>query len=216
MKLSNPTDTEVWLSFKNGDDRAASYIYREYFPVLYRYGLKFTTLTSLVEDTIQDLFTELVKNRKTLGDTDNILYYLLKSFRRKLLRRMENASRYDLTGEITDEYPFEMVWSVEHELIVNEESEQRSAMLLKALGELTPRQKEAIYLRFTKELDYTVIAEIMNISVEACRNLISKAISMMKKRINEKAWKIFVFFDDIFLYVAFLLIEAKLWIAKNT
>jgi len=186
MKLSNPTDTEVWLSFKNGDDRAASYIYQEYFPVLYRYGLKFTTLTSLVEDTIQDLFTELVKNRKTLGDTDNILFYLMKSFRRKLLRRMGNANRYDLTGEITDEYPFEMVWSAEHDIILEEESKQRSQMLLKALGELTPRQKEAIYLRFTKELDYAVIAEIMNISVESCRNLISKAISMMKKRISEK------------------------------
>lgn len=204
MKFSDLTDIEIWLSFKKGDNSAVSFIYREYFPVLYRYGLKFSADTFLIEDTIQDLFTELIKNRETLGETDNILFYLLKSFRRKLLRKMENANRYDLTGEMTDEYPFEVVWSAEHELIVEEESKQRSSLLLKALSELTPRQKEAVYLRFTKELDYAIIAEIMNISIEACRNLISKAISTMKKRISEKGWKIFVFFDDILLYAAFI------------
>lgn len=204
MKFSDSTDMELWLSFKRGDNSAVSFIYREYFPVLYRYGLKFSVDTFLIEDTIQDLFTELIKNRETLGDTDNILFYLLKSFRRKLVRKMENANRYDFTGEMTDEYPFEVVWSAEQELIVEEESKQRSSLLLKALSELTPRQKEAVYLRFTKELDYAVIAEIMDISIEACRNLISKAISNMKKQIDEKGWKIFVFFDDILLHGAFI------------
>ena len=185
-KFSDLTDMEIWLSFKKGDNRAVSFIYREYFSVLYRYGLKFSVDTFWVEDTIQDLFADLIKNRETLGDTDNILFYLLKSFRRKLLRKMKKENRYDLTGEMTDDYPFEVVWSVEHELIAGEESDLRSSFLLKALEELTPRQKEAVYLRFTKELDYTVVSEIMNISVEACRNLISKAISNIRKQINKK------------------------------
>lgn len=186
-KLSSLTDSEIWHLFKKGEERAISWIYNKYFPNLYRYGLKFKVDTSLIEDTIQDLFTEMIKNRETLGETDNILFYLLKSFRRKLLRKMASTNRYDLTGEKPDNYPFEVVWSAEHDLIVEEESRQRSTMLLKALGELTPRQKEAVYLRFTKELDYTAIAEIMNISVEACRNLISKAIINMKKRISRKS-----------------------------
>ncbi|NLH30159.1 MAG: hypothetical protein GX479_08160, partial [Bacteroidales bacterium] len=55
---------------------------------------------------------------------------------------MKKENRYDLTGEMTDDYPFEVVWSVEHELIAGEESDLRSSFLLKALKELTPRQKE--------------------------------------------------------------------------
>ena len=186
IKFSDLTDIEIWLSFKKGDNSAVSFIYREYFPVLYRYGLKFSADTFLIEDTIQDLFADLIKNRETLGDTDNILFFLLKSFRRKMLRKMKRENRYDLTGEMTDDYPFEVVWSAEHELIAGEESDLRSSFLLKALKELTPRQKEAVYLRFTKELDYAIIAEIMNISIEACRNLISKAISNIRKQINKK------------------------------
>ncbi|MFA7140411.1 MAG: sigma-70 family RNA polymerase sigma factor [Proteiniphilum sp.] len=183
---SNPTDWEIWLSFKRGDQKAVSFIYRKYFPVLYRYGLKFTQHSSWVEDTIQDLFAELIKNHKTVGNTDNIQFYLYKSFRRKLVRKLGHAHRYDLTGAMDDDPPFEVVWSVEQDLIREEENKQRSAMLIKALSKLTSRQKEAVYLRFTKELDYAVIADIMNISIEACRNLISKAVSNLRQAVNKK------------------------------
>lgn len=184
--ISNKTDREIWLLFKRGDEETVSFLYGRYFPVLYRYGLKFTPDTSLVEDTIQDLFAGLIKNHKTVGDTDNILLYLLVSFRRKLFREQEYANRYDFAEEMGNDYPFEIVWSVEQDIIRDEESQQQSALLLKALGELTARQKEAIYLRFTKELDYAAIAEIMQISIEACRNLISKAVAGLRKELCKK------------------------------
>jgi RNA polymerase sigma factor (sigma-70 family) len=77
-----------------------------------------------------------------------------------------------------------VVWSVEQEIILREISEQKSKILLLALNELTPRQKEAIYLRFTRELDYKEVAGLMDISVEACRNLISRAISILRQKIK--------------------------------
>ena len=40
---------------------------------------------------------------------------------------MKKENRYDLTGEMTDDYPFEVVWSAEHELIAGEESDLRSS-----------------------------------------------------------------------------------------
>jgi len=185
MKLSCLTDSEIWLSFKKGEEWAVSYIYKEYSPKLYQYGVKFTVNVPLVEDTIQDLFTELIKNHKTIGETNNILFYLLKSFRRKLFRKMESEKKYS-NGTEPEEYQFEVVWSIEHDLIIEEEANQKKTSLLKALDKLTPRQKEAIYLHFTKELDYCSIAEIMNISIESCRNLISKAIFNIKKGKREK------------------------------
>ena len=77
-----------------------------------------------------------------------------------------------------------MVWSVEQEIIQREISEQKSKILLLALDELTLRQKEAIYLRFTSELDYKEVSGLMDISVEACRNLISRAISILRQKIK--------------------------------
>lgn len=180
MKLSGLTDQYIWSSFKKGENWAVSYIYSEYAEKLYQYGLKFTTEIAIIEDALQDLFAELIKNRKRLGDTDNILFYLLKSFKRKLLRQLQSEKRF-LRADEMDSYQFDVSWSVEHDLILQEISQEKTEKLLSVLRNLTPRQKEAIYLRFTRELDYIQVAGIMEISIEACRNLISKAISELKK-----------------------------------
>jgi RNA polymerase sigma factor (sigma-70 family) len=193
MKSTGLTDTEIWAFFKNGEEWATSYIYAEHAEKLYRYGLKFTSEIPVIEDTLQDLFAELIKNRKNIGPTDNILFYLLKSFKRKLLRKIQTEKKF-VSDENLQDYHFDVIWSVEHELILEEDSDQKSKMLLKALNELTPRQKEAVYLRFTRELDYKEVAGLMDISVEACRNLISKAISTLKKWIEEKGVNSAVFF----------------------
>jgi len=179
------SNSKIWSSFKKGEDWAVSFIYSENAEKLYHYGLKFTPDNALVEDVLQDLFAELIKNRKSLGDTDNILFYLLKSFKRKMLRKIQTEKRYDLKEKM-EAYNFEVTWPVEHDIILGEASEQKSRMLLNALNELTPRQKEVIYLRFTKELDYNEVAGMLDISVESCRNLISKAISTLKKWVSEK------------------------------
>jgi len=185
MNSPGVSNSKIWSSFKKGEDWAVSFIYSENAEKLYRYGLKFTSDSALVEDVLQDLFAELIKNRKSLGDTDNILFYLLKSFKRKMLRKIQTEKRYDPKEEM-EAYNFEVTWPVENDIILAEVLEQKSRMLLKALNELTPRQKEAIYLRFTKELDYNEVAGMLDISVESCRNLISKAISTLKKWVLEK------------------------------
>lgn len=191
--LSNLTDYEKWCSFKKGDHQTVSLIYREYYPVLYRYGLKFTTHSSVVEDSIQDLFAEMIKNQKTIGYTDNILFYLLRSFRRKLIRKLNYANRYDSIDVMSDDLPFDVVWSVEQDFIRNEEKEEQSTMLGTILSELSSRQKEVVYLRFTKGLEYSVIAEIMGINVESCRNLISKAIFNLRNGVRRKSLKKYVY-----------------------
>jgi RNA polymerase sigma factor (sigma-70 family) len=193
MKSTCLTDAEIWTSYKKGEEWAISFIYSEHAEKLYRYGLKFTSEITVIEDALQDLFAELVKTRRTIGNTDNILFYLLKSFKRKLLRKLQTEKRYE-RSETSNEYQFDVTWSIEHEIILEEISDHKSKILLMALNELTPRQKEAIYLRFTKELDYKDIAGLMDISVEACRNLISKAITTLKKWISDKGQNPAVFF----------------------
>jgi RNA polymerase sigma factor (sigma-70 family) len=185
MCLSGLTDFEIWSRFKMGDDQALAIIYTKNSKKLFQYGLKFTPNDLLIADSIQDLFAELIKNRRNLGNTDNILFYLLKSFKRKLLRKLQKENRSDAI-ESYEDYIFDVTYSIEHDIILEEVSKQKKVMLMQALKELTPRQKEAIYLKFTKELDYKGISEIMDISVEACRNLISNSIKSLKDSIHAK------------------------------
>ena len=184
MKLPQLTDTEIWSKFKEGDDDALSLIYSENSGKLYLYGLKITTNHSIIEDSIQNLFSDLVRNRKQLGDTDNVQFYLLKSFKRKLIRELQKEKKHDLSNPAED-YMFEITYSVEHEIILEEKSTAKLFLLNRALKELTPRQKEAIYLKFTEELEYVEIAEMLEMSIEACRNLIYRGIKSLKDSFKE-------------------------------
>jgi RNA polymerase sigma factor (sigma-70 family) len=179
MKFLKPLDTEIWEKFKEGDNEALSIIYSENSRKLYQYGLKLTANCSIVEDAIQDLFSDLIRNRRKLGYTDNIQFYLIKSFKRKLQRQLQKENRYNL-NENDVEYVFGITYSIEQTIILEESSNQKIKLLRKALNELTPRQKEAIYLKFTDELEYEEIAEIMEMNIESCRNLIYRSIKSLK------------------------------------
>jgi RNA polymerase sigma factor (sigma-70 family) len=185
MKFLENTDTEIWAKFRNGDDEALSLIYAQISKRLYLYGLKFTSNQSIIEDSIQDLFCDLIRNRSNLGTTDNIRFYLMKSFNRKLQRQLQKEMKYNLK-ENDEEYVFDITYSIEHDIINGESSDQKKTSLNKALQFLTPRQKEAVYLKFTEELEYDEISEIMNMSVESCRNLIYKAIKSLKDSLGER------------------------------
>jgi RNA polymerase sigma factor (sigma-70 family) len=185
LKLFENTDTEVWAKFRNGDDEALSRIYARLSRRLYLYGLKFTSNQSIIEDSIQDLFCDLVRNRKNLGTTDNIQFYLIKSFKRKLQRLLQKEMKYYLKDN-EEEYVFEIAYSIEHDIIRGENSDQKKIYLQRALKFLTPRQKEAVYLKFTEGLEYDEISEMMNMSIESCRNLIYKSIKSLKDSLNEQ------------------------------
>ena len=193
MKFLKPADAEIWTKFKNGDNDALSLIYAENSKRLYLYGLKLTANQSVIEDSIQDLFSDLVKNRKTLGDTDNIQFYLIKSFKRRLKRLLQKERRYNLNVN-EEEYVFEITYSIEYDIILKEESNLKANSLLNALNGLTPRQKEAIYLKFTDGFNYEDISEMMEMSIESCRNLICKAIKSLKDSLQVNGYNSLLFF----------------------
>jgi len=183
MKILELSDTQKWARFKSGDEFALSVIYSENAKSLFQYGLKFTSNYVIIEDAIQNLFSDLIRNRKTIGDTNHIQFYLLKSFRRKLIRQLNYESRF--TNEQVDELMFDVKYSVEQDIISKEEQQNISKHLVSAIKKLSPRQKEAIYLKFTKELDYKEISQLLNIEIEASRNLVYRAIKSLKNSIEE-------------------------------
>ena len=185
-------DTILWERFKNGNVEAFSVIYHQFFQILYQYGFRFTQNQELIEDAVQDLFVDLFRNRSTIGTTDNIKLFLLKSFRRKLLRHLKKESRY--TEEIASEISFGIHLSPEDNLIVDETEQLKWIRFNKALEKLSHRQREAIYLRFKKELSYEEVAEILGMSVEACRNLICRAIKSIRHLLGEETLSIAMFF----------------------
>ncbi len=176
-------DSVVWTAFKSGDRRAFDYIFQKYVKLLYAYGGKITRDQNLVEDCIQDLFVELWQKREVLSEVDSVKFYLLKSLRRRVIRRLSSEkgiiAREDDLLERNSEFDFPL----EFKLIEEQKALEQHGRLLKALSLLTRRQREAIHLKFYEKISYEELAEIMNLGVKSAYNIIGKAIDSLRKHI---------------------------------
>ena len=178
MGIAN--DHSLWQSFKKGDRDSFQTLYFNYFDKLYEYGMRIVSDKELVKDAIQDLFLKLWNNKSKLSDISAIRPYLLVSLRTTLYDKFQQNRRMPLT-EISEDYPFEMVFSAESDFIIRETKSAQTQKLIDALNQLTPRQKEVIYLRYFEELDYDEIAAIMDITVKATYKLASRGLEALRQ-----------------------------------
>jgi RNA polymerase sigma-70 factor (ECF subfamily) len=169
-------DITLWESFRKGDKEAFAALFRGHYEILFRFGSKFTGDTELLEDCIQELFIELWQ-AKSRAPVLSVKAYLLKSLKYKLLKAFRKKEK-TLSLADNGDIPFE--WSHESVLILQQENAEKKQKVLDALGRLSNRQKEIIYLKYYQNLSYEEVSEIMNINYQVARNLLYQAIKSLK------------------------------------
>jgi len=159
--------------------------YNEYLDTLYSYALHLGFDEQTTMDAIHDVFYKLCTHHSSLNEINNLKSYLLKSLRNRLidLKRINREETSSFIGQDTTQetLPFQLYVTIEDELIMREDAEEIRQKVENVLNRLTDRQREIVYLRYIREQSYEEIAEIMQISVPACRNLISKSITRLKE-----------------------------------
>ncbi len=165
--ISN-NDKLIWRAFKDRNEEALSVIYNQHVDFLFFYGKKILHDDDLILDVIQDLFLYIIKKRDSLGDTENVRMYLLKSFRRRLFEKIRIKKKEQ---ELSSDYSldFHITFSIEEELIREEENEHSIRELRKAMSKLNAKQREVLYYKYTCGFNYHQICEIMSISYDAAR-----------------------------------------------
>lgn len=177
--LSSLTDIELWDSFVQGDKEALGVLFKRYYTLLYQYGNKICPDKIVLEDAIQELFTELWQKKST-QPIQSVKAYLLQSLKYKLYKSFRNKKLVLHVEEDSNE-PFEL--SHESFLISKEEDEEKLKKIVDAINQLPVRQKEIIYLKIYKGLSYEEISEIMQINYQVVRNLLCQALKTFRKLI---------------------------------
>lgn len=115
----------IWQNFIDGDDDALSSIYFEFFDMLLNFGMKYSSDRFLVEDCIQNLFVDLLKNRQTQKKVHNIRFYLIKALRNQIAYEQRKIKKI-VPVDNPDETDFRISYSIENSLISNETDEMQS------------------------------------------------------------------------------------------
>jgi RNA polymerase sigma factor (sigma-70 family) len=135
----------------------------------------------VVKDCIQNLFQRLWQRRKALETVSEIKPYLFAALRHHIT---DEARAQKRRTALQTGYPDEVeiaVHSPEDFLIAQQLTSEQQAQLLAALGQLSNRHREALYLKFFDGLAYDRIAEIMDLNQQSVRNLIHQAIKRLRQ-----------------------------------
>ena len=184
---------DVWIRFKSGDIKGFNLIYCDHIDFLYSYGTKMTADTEMVEDAIQDLFLYLLSKKENLSNPDFVRYYLLKAFKRILLKKIRNEKLW-LKDKDNDFFSFD--YSIEADAFSYDDEKERKLVLIEELLEqLDPRKKEIIFLKFHSGLSYDEIGDIVGIQSSSVKKLVYRTISSFRDIIKNKIIGLFFLFS---------------------
>jgi RNA polymerase sigma factor (sigma-70 family) len=169
----------AWQHIALGDREAYSQAYLLLYERFYNYGFFFTSDIALVEDAVQEVLLTLWSNREALNTITNPNGYYFSIFRTILFKKLKAAANLVAVekGEWEPEFPADAI------MIRKEASEELRKKMKAAIDTLTPRQQEAIYLRFYEGLSYEEVAATLEISVKATYKVMSRALSTLKDKV---------------------------------
>jgi RNA polymerase sigma-70 factor (ECF subfamily) len=168
---------ELWEAIRIGDKSALAQVYDLYVKALYNYGNKICHNPPMVEDAIQDVFVDIWRLHETITPCRSIKAYLYASLRRRILKEDQKKLSLDF------------VWNEMHlatlsgeSILIEKEVHDEQLKKLKAnLSNLSPRQYEAITLRFYDQLSYAEIGSLMNVNEQSVRNIIQRGIEHLRQ-----------------------------------
>lgn len=181
-------DKQTWQNIVDGDKDAYAGIYVDYFKKFYNYGRKFTQDTLVIEDSIQEVFLDIWSKKEKMLHMGSPDGYFFSSFRYTLFKKIKQSRGIIPVNEFEEVPEF----SVEYVLIDGETHLELLQHLQTALNALTPRQREAVFLRFYQGLSYEEIAGILNITVKATYKIMARSLLSLKEKMNAALFMLFL------------------------
>jgi len=175
---NHSSDDDLIRQFKDGNQEAFDLLYHRYLPRVYR-RVRYVVPESDIEDVTQEIFIAALKSLPSFrGDSRfgtwlrTLTNYKVAEFYRKRNRKQEPplASLSEAAGRMAGNVPN----ALEERILVQ-----------RALQKLPDNYREVILLRFTEDLQFNEIAELMDQNLEATKSLFRRAISALRNHLDE-------------------------------
>lgn len=172
---------KFWRKLVEGRDdyEAFSHLYNLYINDLLSYGISLGFPDETCRDAAHDVFFKVFTEKKRLSAVQKPTAYLFRSFRNHLLNIQKREHRFT-PDDTFDTHPFTTEITILDNLIDKEEAQRLKSLVTALLNELTPRQREAIYLRYMQEMEYEDIALLLNMNANSARRLVSRALENLR------------------------------------
>ncbi|HBG79563.1 sigma-70 family RNA polymerase sigma factor [Petrimonas sulfuriphila] len=187
---------EAWKRFLAGDERSFEALYNTYFPELFAYALKIGFNEETCKDAIHDVFFKLYASKNKLRHIQNIEFYLLGSVKNRLF------DIHTIEHKIHEINYLDFFIENEKNIIEQIIDEERQLQLQKKLSHLLqtlpPRQRKIINYHYQLNLNYAEIGEILNLSPDAVKKTLYRALKKMKDNSRPHSLSSLIYLFTIF------------------
>ena len=153
-------------------DGAVTGLYTTHYRSLVRLAVQLVGDVGTAEEVVQDSFVAMHGSWRRLKDTDKALAYL----RRCVVNRSRSVLRHRVVVDRNAPRPAADMPSAEQSALALLEC----SVVAAALRTLSPRQREALVLRYYADLSEAQIAAMMGISKGAVKSHTSRAMSALR------------------------------------
>lgn len=182
VEFHKAKDSRIWDEFREGNSSAFEIIYERHINMLANYGRRICVDDYMVKDAIHDMFIDLWRNKANLGATESIKYYLMRSYRRNLVKKIIAGKKLETHSDSFESHIGDFELSHDISIIKAEIEKENLSQLNNSLEELPPRQKEALFLRFYSGLNYTDISKIMDVNQQSAYNMVFRALEVLREK----------------------------------
>jgi RNA polymerase sigma factor (sigma-70 family) len=177
-RLSSKLDFDWWNDLKNDDPQALGYLYDAYVDKLFLSAMYITTDRELAKDAIQEVFIEIWKYRKGLGQITNSRAYLTKVLGSILFKKLRKPHLIAV-DEISETVSNDL--NVEERIISLDNDLENHHRLNAAISKLSKRQKLILELSFYQSLTYEQIAVKLNLNYQSVNNLAFRTFRRLRE-----------------------------------
>ncbi|MBW8334210.1 MAG: sigma-70 family RNA polymerase sigma factor [Prolixibacteraceae bacterium] len=174
----------VLYKFKTGDRDSFEEIYNEFAGQLFAYGSKITTDRELLKDCIQDLFIDLYKYNPTIRNAELLEYYLYKSLKRLIIKKLKKDKRLEGFGD--EHTSFDLIFSAETDSFPDELMNEQINLLQNALKTLDDKKRELLFLKFDSGLNYSEIADLLDMRPDTVKKQIYRILQYLRGKFAHK------------------------------
>jgi RNA polymerase sigma-70 factor (ECF subfamily) len=170
-------------------------LFARFYPPVVAFFVRRGFSSDEAADLAQETFKRAFENLATLRDSEaarSWLFTVAINVRRNALRSRKAAKRsgdevpFDAAAETAGEHaPPNPGREDEESALEKLLTRERAEMLRRALGELPPRMRQAVFLRVDRDLKLREIAEILQVSVDTIKAQMLQARRKLRERLGE-------------------------------
>ena len=174
LKKGNIAEAYLISELRSQSHEVFEYIFKMYYPDLYRLANAYLMSGALAEDIVQDVFVSLWEMAKTLPFDTNLKQYLYSSVKHGCLDYLKHLQVIDSSmDKLTEALVFS--GTVEYE-----DNQELLEKVRQVLSELPNQQRKVLELKFFKGMNYKEIAIELNVSEESVHTHVKRAYKFLR------------------------------------